>query len=348
MTFKSNHTIITHLWLPITALFNQKHNNYCVFCFNLIRSRLTAPPRDIKLLGPGGGFTCCYCLLVLILIFFISYAERIILHVRSQFKCSYAQQCIESLIRQNFASRMSHTVNVIESLAHLEHMWVNVFLLSASFLISGWYRYLHLKHYRPIPIISGISIFSYAVLIVWLGKYVQPLKLCLLRVEEMNLPCLLSCRIHPWCSQRSIKRRSCRTTTTCWTRRGRSLWLENWSGTSPTSWRLKVGNNRSLVLCSRQVFLEHIARCSLMHALDKSMKPRQTDPQLPVWNRQTLFAHFLLWIIIKTHSFEPCAHPQAIQDVDEFVSSSDLEKCCIASHCSEWVPSEWESDKTSQ
>ncbi len=98
--------------------------------------------------------------------------------MRSQFKCSYAQQCIESLIRQNFASRMSHTVNVIESLAHLEHMWVNVFLLSASFLISGWYRYLHLKHYRPIPIISGISIFSYAVLMVWLGKYVQPLKLC--------------------------------------------------------------------------------------------------------------------------------------------------------------------------
>ncbi len=41
--------------------------------------------------------------------------------------------------------------------------------------------------------------------------------------------------------------------------------------------------------------------------------------------------------------------PQAIQDVDEFVSSSDLEKCSIISvaHqwmlCSEWVPSEWES-----
>ncbi len=40
-------------------------------------------------------------------------------------------------------------------------------------------------------------------------------------------------------------------------------------------------------------------------------------------------------------------HPQAIQDVYEFVSSSDLEKCSIASlaHqwmlCSEWVPSEW-------
>ncbi len=31
-----------------------------------------------------------------------------------------------------------------------------------------------------------------------------------------------------------------------------------------------------------------------------------------------------------------CVHPQVIQDVDEFVSSSDF---------SEWVPSEWESDK---
>ncbi len=52
-----------------------------------------------------------------------------------------------------------------------------------------------------------------------------------------------------------------------------------------------------------------------------------------------------------------CAHPQAIQDANEFVSSSDLEKCSIASVsqqwmlCSEWVPSEWESKqliKTSQ
>ncbi len=50
-------------------------------------------------------------------------------------------------------------------------------------------------------------------------------------------------------------------------------------------------------------------------------------------------------------------HPQAIQDVDEFVSSSGLEKCSITSLvqqwilCSEWVPSEWESKqliKTSQ
>ncbi len=48
---------------------------------------------------------------------------------------------------------------------------------------------------------------------------------------------------------------------------------------------------------------------------------------------------------------------QAIQDIDEFVSSSLLEKCSIRSlaHqwmlCSEWVPSEWESKqliKTSQ
>ncbi len=52
-----------------------------------------------------------------------------------------------------------------------------------------------------------------------------------------------------------------------------------------------------------------------------------------------------------------CPHSQAIQDVDEFVSSSDLEKCSITSLaqqwmlCSEWVPSEWESKhliKTSQ
>uniref|UniRef100_A0A8C2PXS6 Uncharacterized protein n=1 Tax=Cyprinus carpio TaxID=7962 RepID=A0A8C2PXS6_CYPCA len=48
------------------------------------------------------------------------------------------------------------------------------------------------------------------------------------------------------------------------------------------------------------------------------------------------------------------SHPQAIRDVDEFVSSSDLEKCSIASlayHWSEWVPSERESKqliKTSQ
>ncbi len=44
-------------------------------------------------------------------------------------------------------------------------------------------------------------------------------------------------------------------------------------------------------------------------------------------------------------------HSRATQDVDEFVSSSDLEKCRITSlaHqwilCSEWVPSEWESQK---
>ncbi len=41
-----------------------------------------------------------------------------------------------------------------------------------------------------------------------------------------------------------------------------------------------------------------------------------------------------------------CTHSQVIQDVDEFVSSSDLEKCSVASVsqqwmlCSEWVPSE--------
>ncbi len=38
-----------------------------------------------------------------------------------------------------------------------------------------------------------------------------------------------------------------------------------------------------------------------------------------------------------------------IQNIDEFVSSSDLEKCVFPSLaqewilCSEWVPSEWES-----
>ncbi len=43
-----------------------------------------------------------------------------------------------------------------------------------------------------------------------------------------------------------------------------------------------------------------------------------------------------------------CAHHLAIQDVDEFVSSLDLEKFSITSlayqwiFCSEWVPSEWE------
>ncbi len=41
-----------------------------------------------------------------------------------------------------------------------------------------------------------------------------------------------------------------------------------------------------------------------------------------------------------------CTHLQVIQDVEEFVSSSNLEKCSIAHkwiHCSEWVPSEWET-----
>ncbi len=40
------------------------------------------------------------------------------------------------------------------------------------------------------------------------------------------------------------------------------------------------------------------------------------------------------------------SHFHAIQEADEFVSSSDLEKCSITSlaHlCSEWVPLEWES-----
>ncbi len=43
------------------------------------------------------------------------------------------------------------------------------------------------------------------------------------------------------------------------------------------------------------------------------------------------------------------AHTQVIQEVDEFFFIGDLEKCSITSladqliHCSEWVPSEWES-----
>ncbi len=48
---------------------------------------------------------------------------------------------------------------------------------------------------------------------------------------------------------------------------------------------------------------------------------------------------------------ETFTDPQIIQDEEEFVSSSDSEKCSITSlvhqwmPCSEWVPSEWESDK---
>ncbi len=51
----------------------------------------------------------------------------------------------------------------------------------------------------------------------------------------------------------------------------------------------------------------------------------------------------------KMKMFWTCPHPQAIQDVDEFVSSSDLENCSIPSFAqqwiirSEWVLSEWES-----
>ncbi len=34
-------------------------------------------------------------------------------------------------------------------------------------------------------------------------------------------------------------------------------------------------------------------------------------------------------------------HPQAIQDVDEFVSSSDLEKCSIPSLAHQWILCMW-------
>ncbi len=62
-------------------------------------------------------------------------------------------------------------------------------------------------------------------------------------------------------------------------------------------------------------------------------------------------------ISAKNENLLKMCSPSGNQDVDEFVSSSDLEKCSIASLaqqwmlCSEWVPSEWESKqliKTSQ
>ncbi len=87
------------------------------------------------------------------------------------------------------------------------------------------------------------------------------------------------------------------------------------------------------------------------------------------WGKKTHFpfefslfflSHWQIFLVLSTSSLSAivhpkmkicwkCAHHQAIQDVDEFVSSSDLEKCSIPSlsHqwslCSEWVPSEWES-----
>ncbi len=72
---------------------------------------------------------------------------------------------------------------------------------------------------------------------------------------------------------------------------------------------------------------------------------------------RAVVAIFKAIVHLKMNSFWKCAHPRAIQYIDEFVSSSDLEKFCISSFdhqwmlCSEWVPSEWESKqllKTSQ
>ncbi len=71
------------------------------------------------------------------------------------------------------------------------------------------------------------------------------------------------------------------------------------------------------------------------------------------WNYKLLSEQILFFchkgtVHSKLKTCWKCAHPQVIQDVDEFVSSSDLEKCSIASVsqqwilCSEWVPSEWE------
>ncbi len=52
-----------------------------------------------------------------------------------------------------------------------------------------------------------------------------------------------------------------------------------------------------------------------------------------------LYKHEVLCIArIISHKLK-CTHPQAIQDVDEFVSS--LEQKYFL--CSEWVPPEWES-----
>ncbi len=67
--------------------------------------------------------------------------------------------------------------------------------------------------------------------------------------------------------------------------------------------------------------------------------------------------HLVNWIFLPNICWK-CTPFQAIQDVDEFVSSSDLEKSSIYDGlvqqwmlCSEWVPSERESKqliKTSQ
>ncbi len=67
------------------------------------------------------------------------------------------------------------------------------------------------------------------------------------------------------------------------------------------------------------------------------------------WEIQLNIYIFVVTFLSQKFKFAEHSHPEAIQDVDEFVSSSDLEKCSIKllSHqcilCREWVPSEWES-----
>ncbi len=67
----------------------------------------------------------------------------------------------------------------------------------------------------------------------------------------------------------------------------------------------------------------------------------QAEHSNACWNRQkhnatqpkppTICFHIVVWICIHAGIVPEISHPQAIQDVDEFVSSSYLEKCSIAS-----------------
>ncbi len=83
--------------------------------------------------------------------------------------------------------------------------------------------------------------------------------------------------------------------------------------------------------------------CQTWHPEERGSQRRSTEKKGKIWSKN--------YIRLKTHPPQPRNPPQTIQDVDEFVSSSDLEKCVSAwvsqqwMLCSEWVPSEWESDK---
>ncbi len=66
----------------------------------------------------------------------------------SLIQCSDPKVWIQSSFRQNFASRMSHTVDVIESLAHPEHIWYSSYrqdIYIGIIFISGRCRYLDSK-----------------------------------------------------------------------------------------------------------------------------------------------------------------------------------------------------------